>query len=112
MGTELMRRRSYGALFLTSGNFATFMRLSEHCNNECPRDVIITHSLILLCIRGMLFISAWASRCFVQQSRAMRRPPDVERATETVPRFFVFPNLNTLFVINLTESGTVGLRGI
>jgi len=56
----------------------------------------------------MLFISAWASRCFVQQSRAMRRPPGVERATETVPRFFVFPNLNTLFIINQTESGTVG----
>lgn len=41
----------------------------------------------------------------------MRRPPGVEQATKTVPRFFVFSNLYTLFVINLTESGTIGLGG-
>ena len=74
-----------------------FQELSELSNDECPRDVFIRTPLEVICeyyiilhilIGRTIFISVWASRCIVQQFRAMRRPPDVERATRDSSTLF------------------------
>ena len=40
-----------------------------------------------ICIRGCIFISAWASTLLVQQCRAMRRPQNVGRVTRRTHAF-------------------------
>ena len=74
-----------------------FQELSELSNDECPRDVFIRtpwsnmqalHYLAYSDRGGTIFISAWASRCIVQQFRAMRRPPEGERATKDSSTLF------------------------
>lgn len=102
---DIIIRRSFDALFLTSGKFATF----RNCRNIAMVNVLgmcYTHPLCgyisaynqyaySATYRGdTIYISAWTSRCFVQQFRAMRRPPDVEQATVRVPRLFVLPEIH------------------
>ena len=91
-------------LVLDVRKLRNFHVLSEHCNDECSRDVFIYSFFIPtfgcnLSRKGILYtykevvrlyyIHIWRglSRCSVQQYRAMRRPPSVERATLRVPRF-------------------------
>ena len=91
-----------------------FLKMSEHCNDECPRDVSM--HIPYACFRmqfisqGLLYPQKWyirvyyihiwrgLSRCSVQQHRVMRRPLSVERATLRVPRF-VFIAVYTLLYL-------------
>ena len=94
-----------------------FHVLSEHCNIECPVDVFIRASLMCIdaiqtsCLYALfhrvyyIHIQRGLSCCSVQQYRAMRRPPDVERAALKVPRFVL---LSQIHQFKMTESGTIG----
>ena len=53
-----------------------------------------------------IHIQRGLSCCSVQQYRAMRRPPDVERAALKVPRF-VFIVVDAMDLL-MTDSGTIG----
>ena len=79
-----------------------FIRASLMCI-----DAIQTSCLYALFHRVYyIHIQRGLSCCSVQQYRAMRRPPDVERAALKVPRF-VFIVVDAMDLL-MTDSGTIG----